>query len=357
MKNRKVVIIAECGVNHNGCFLRAKEMVDVACKAGADFVKFQVFKTDALVTEEAPMATYQENNLSTNESQHEMLKKYELSHKEFKDLFDYVKEKNIGFLATPFDSESLHFLDKLGVESIKISSGDLTNTPFLIELIRLNKNIILSTGMATTEEVFAALCALKWGLIHKEDHPQSTAEVLSLGDDKNFTLLNSRVTLLHCTSDYPASPSTLNLNAMKTLSSSYGLPVGYSDHSAGIHIPAAAVALDATVIEKHFTLDKLLPGPDHKASISPEELKEMVSNIRDIELSLGTGIKEPVEEERETAKIVRKGVYIKKPLNEGELITLDHLKILRPESAISPANLWDYLDNPAKKTYVTGDPL
>ncbi|HJN37484.1 MAG TPA: N-acetylneuraminate synthase [Gammaproteobacteria bacterium] len=354
----KVAIIAECGINHNGSLKRAKEMVDIAIDSGADFVKFQIFNTEALVRKEAPLAAYQKKSVNNSDSQFELLKRYELTEQDFKELYDYCVKKKISFLATPFDIGSLQFLNSLGVEYIKVSSGDLTNGPLLLEMARLNKNIILSTGMANLDDIFNALAILQYGYDNRDSkNPQLFDDIAWLSEQKNFSKLRDNVTILHCTSSYPAEPKSLNLRAIQTLQDKTNLTIGYSDHSVGIHIPVAAVSLGARIIEKHFTLSKNLPGPDHQASIEPSELKQMVSNIKDIELALGSGEKKIDASEIETSRIVRKGLYAKRKILKGELLQEGSIDILRPEAKSSPMLLWDKLGAVAEKDYEIGDPL
>lgn len=354
----KVAIIAECGINHNGSLAKAKKMIDIAVDSGADFVKFQIFNAEALVKKEAPLAAYQKKNTTHSNSQFDLLKKYELSIENFEEIFDYCSEQKISFLATPFDFGSLSFLNSLGVEHVKVSSGDLTNGPLLLEMARLKKKVILSTGMSNLNEVFDALSILRYGYENNESqYPQSFEDIASLSREKDFSILNDKVSVLHCTSNYPAEPKSLNLRAIQTLKTQTGLTIGYSDHSAGIHIPVAAVSLGAQIIEKHFTLNRDLPGPDHKASIEPSELKKMVSDIRETEIALGNGEKKIDASEKETAKIVRKGLYARRKISKGEVINGDSIDILRPESKSSPMYLWDRLGSVADKDYETGAPL
>ncbi|KEI06965.1 N-acetylneuraminate synthase [Clostridium botulinum C] len=309
--NYNCFIIAEAGVNHNGSIVLAKKLVDKAVEAGVDAVKFQTFKSEKLVTGYASMAKYQKDNIGIEDSQFNMLKKLELSYEEFTELKRYCDEKNIIFMSTPFDFESAKFLNSIGVEVFKISSGDLTNIPLLEYIAEFNKPIILSSGMATLGEVEDAIMAIR----SKE-----------LED----------IAVLHCTSNYPAKISSVNLKAMNTIKSAFNVIGGYSDHTKGISIPIAAVALGAEIIEKHFTLDKEMEGPDHKASLDPKELKEMVKEIRNVELSLGNGIKTFTENEIDTMKVARKSIVAKNFIKKGELITKDDLDYKRPGDGLSP---------------------
>jgi N-acetylneuraminate synthase len=357
-EKQKVTIIAECGVNHNGDLKLAKEMIDVACDAGADYVKFQTFKVDALVKRDAPMAAYQQNNLKVEKSQYEMLKNYELKENDFKHLYEYTLQKNEAkFLSTPFDVDALHFLRSLGLNIIKISSGDLTNGPLLLETAKAGLSIILSSGMSTLDEVRIALSILKWGYERGQEDPLSLRDILDYSSAKNFESIAEKVSLLHCLSEYPAPSQLMNLRAMTTLENEFSIPIGFSDHSLGTYIPVAATALGAKVIEKHFTLDQNLPGPDHKASLTPSELKRMVLEIRETESALGNGIKVPRGNEKDTAKIVRKSMYAKGLIKKGQIFTEDNMECLRPENQTSPFHFWDIKGNCASKDYQPGDPL
>ena len=310
-EDEPVFIIAEAGVNHNGDMELAKKLIDVAAEAKADAIKFQTFKAEHVVTKTAQKASYQIKNTRSNESQYEMIKKFELTEEEFKELYNYAKKKSIIFLSTPFDFESVDFLNELGIPAFKVSSGDLTNIPFLEYIAKKEKPIILSTGMGTIGEVEEAVNAIK-----------------EMG--------NENLILLHCVSNYPAKIESLNLRAIKTLKGTFKLPTGFSDHSLGIYAPIAAVALGAVVIEKHFTLDKKLPGPDHKASLDPDELKEMIKTIRLIEKALGNGIKKPTVEEEEIKKVVRRSIVAKVEIPKGTTITKDMITFKRPGVGLLP---------------------
>jgi len=304
-------IIAEAGVNHNGDIELAKKLIDVAKEAGADAVKFQTFKAENVVIKHTPKADYQVENTKSNESQYDMLKKLELSEDEFRELYRYAKNKGIMFLSTPFDFESVDFLEELGVPAFKISSTDLTNLPFLEYIAEKGKPIILSTGMGTLGEIEEAVSAIK-----------------NAG--------NENIILLHCITSYPAKIESLNLRVIKTLKEAFKLPVGFSDHSLGIYAPIAAVALGAVVIEKHFTLDKNLPGPDHKASLNPEELREMIRGIRLIEKALGDGIKRPTSEEMKIKKVARRSIVAKVNIPRGAIITKEMIAFKRPGIGLPP---------------------
>lgn len=317
-----IFIIAEAGVNHNGDINTAKKMVDKAAFAGVDAIKFQTFKTEKLVTGYADMAEYQKFNIGKVDSQFNMLKKLELSYENFIEIQQYCKHKKIMFLSTPFDFESADFLDSIGMEAFKISSGDLTNIPFLQHIAKFNKPIILSSGMATLSEIEEAINAIN-------------------------LLGNSEVAALHCTSNYPAELKNVNLNAMNTIKNAFQIVSGYSDHTEGITVPIAAAAIGANIIEKHFTIDKSMEGPDHKASLNPIELKEMVGAIRDVEMALGTGIKRYNPSEVDTMKAARKSIVASRHIKAGESIKLTDLDYKRPGTGLSPKL---YIDIVGKKT-------
>jgi len=306
-----ILIIAEAGVNHNGSLELAKKMVDVAAEAKCDYVKFQTFKAENVVTRSAPKAKYQIENTGNIESQYSMIKKLELNIEAHKSIVEYCKGKNIEFLSSPFDEESVDLLDEIGVSVFKIPSGEITNKPYIKQIASKNKPIILSTGMSTLKEIEEALI---W--IYEEG--------------------NKNVTLLHCTSNYPTLIEDVNLKAMNTLKEAFKLNVGYSDHTLGIEVSIAAAALGAQIIEKHFTLNKNLDGPDHKASLSPEELKQLVNSIRKIEIALGTGKKEVRPNEIPVRDIARKSIVAKGVIESGEIITFDRITYKRPGTGIEP---------------------
>ena len=314
---QKVLIIAEAGVNHNGDIETAKLLIDVAAKSGVDFVKFQTFKADKLVSTIAQKAEYQNNNIGGNaESQLQMLKKLELSEDNHLELVGYCAKKNVKFLSTGFDLESLDFLYSIGVRLFKIPSGEITNLPYLEKVALLADEIIMSTGMCDLSEIGEALMILQ-----------------SVANPK------TKITVLHCNTQYPTPFSDVNLLAMQTIKESFGVEIGYSDHTLGIEVPIAAVALGAKVIEKHFTLDRTLPGPDHAASLEPDELVEMVKAIRNIEEALGSSLKEPSASEKQNIKIARKSIHLERDVLKGELIKETDLIMLRPGDGISPMQL------------------
>lgn len=308
-----VYVIAEAGVNHNGSLELAKMMAFEAKKAGADCVKFQTFISENLVTKEAVKAAYQIENTDNNESQYNMLKSLELSFENFVELKDYCDEIDIDFMSTPFDMDSIEFLDSLDMNMWKIPSGEITNWPYLVRIAQTGKDIIMSTGMSSIEEVKDAVELLKENGCGK-------------------------LTILHCTTQYPAPYEECNLNAIDTLRKEFNVEVGYSDHTKGIVIPVAAVAKGALVIEKHFTLDRNMDGPDHKASIEPHELKKMVDMIRIVESSLGDGVKKASKSECANKNVVRKSIVAKCDIKEGEMLTETNITTKRPGTGINPMN-------------------
>ncbi len=310
-----VFVIAEAGVNHNGNIYLAKQLIDAASEAGADAVKFQTFQADKLVCKAAKKADYQMKTTNREETQYEMIKKLELTHQMHGELMEYCEKKKIMFLSSPFDIESIKFLAKLGVQIFKVPSGEITDLPYLREIAKLRKKVFISTGMSNLNEVKEAVSVLK-----------------NNGTDD--------ITLLQCNTQYPTLMSDVNLLAMVTMREETGLAVGYSDHTQGIEIPIAAVALGAKVIEKHFTLDKNMEGPDHKASLEPYELKQMVAGIRKTELALGNGIKQLSESEKANVEVARKSIVASMQIKKGELFTEANITTKRPGNGISPMQ-WD----------------
>ena len=321
-----VFIIAEIGVNHNGELNLAKKMILEAKKAGVDAVKFQSFKADKLVSKDAKKADYQIKNTEKDESQYNMIKKLELTEQDHIYLKKICDEENIKFLSSPFDIESAELLVSLGIDTVKIPSGEITNLPYLEAIGKIYKNIILSTGMSNLEEVKEAI------------------NILNKYGEKN-------ITVLHCNTEYPTPMEDVNLMAIKTMENELKLPIGYSDHTDGIEIAIGAVAIGATVIEKHFTLDKNMEGPDHKASLEPNELKQMVDSIRNIEKALGNGIKIPSNSEQKNIVIARKSIVAKCNISKGEKFTEDNLTIKRPGDGISPMKWYDVLGQVAKRDF------
>lgn len=322
----RTYIIAEAGVNHNGDFKLAKKMIFEAKKAGVDAVKFQTFVSKNLVSNYAPKAEYQKKNTNGLESQQDMLKKLELSFNDFTVLQEYAKELDIDFLSTPFDEESIEFLKTLQMPFWKIPSGEITNLPYLMKIEETKKPIILSTGMSTIDEI------------------EQTLNVF-----KEYS--RSNITLLHCNTEYPTPFKDVNLKAMNTLKDKFNVNVGYSDHTKGIEVPIAAVAMGAVIIEKHFTLDKNMEGPDHKASIEPNELVSMVNAIRNIEESLGDGEKCPSDSEIKNISIARKSIVAKKEIKRGDLFTIDNLTVKRPGDGLSPMEWFNILGETALRDF------
>ena len=343
MQPHKTFLIAEAGVNHNGSIKLAKKLIDAAVMAGADAVKFQSFVATSIVTASASKAEYQIINTGSNESQLEMLKKLELSHTHQRELHQYCQRSGIQFLSTPFDSASLNFLTiDLGLGTIKVGSGELTNAPFLFEVARLAKNIILSTGMSTLDEVADALGVIAFVMTDSKN-PSVSSFKSALASSEGRKAVASKVTLLHCTTEYPTVPSDVNLRAMLTLREKFDCQVGFSDHSVGIHLAVAAVAMGATVIEKHLTIDRDLPGPDHKASLEPNELKNLVDQVRDLENAFGDGLKRPTEVELKNKKIARRSLVALKAIKTGDVFTSENVSIKRPGTGRSPFEYWSLL--------------
>lgn len=326
----KTFIIAEAGVNHNGDIKIAKKLIDIATDAGADAVKFQTFKAERLVTKTASKAEYQTENIGTDESQFEMLKKLELSLPEHRELFAYCRDKGIVFMSTPFDEESADMLEDLGMEIFKIPSGEITNLPFLAHVARKKKRMIVSTGMSYLGEIETAVRAIE-----------------ECG--------NKDLVLLHCVSNYPANPADTNLRAMQILDKAFMVPVGYSDHTQGTEIAIAAVALGACVIEKHFTLDRSLLGPDHQASLEPKELAALVRGIRIVEKALGSGRKAPANNEVNTAAVIRKSLVAARDIPAGTILTKDMIAVKRPGTGIAPSFLSEIIGMKVRKLLKTDD--
>tara|TARA_R100000789_G_scaffold11804_1_gene15738 strand:+ start:1527 stop:2531 length:1005 start_codon:yes stop_codon:yes gene_type:complete len=314
----RTLVIAEAGVNHNGDIELAKKLIAVAAEAGADLVKFQTFVTASNISRSAPKAEYQKGSTDPEESQYEMVRKLELSKDDHLELIEECRKRKIGFFSTAFDAASIDMLDELNVgDYVKVPSGELTNLPYLRYLTRHGKRVLLSTGMADLGEIEAAI-----NVVEQAGTPRD------------------KITVLHCTTEYPTPMEDVNLRAMVNIGKAFGVSVGYSDHTPGIEVPIAAVALGATVIEKHFTLDRTLPGPDHRASLEPDELKAMVQGIRNIEKALGDGIKRPSPSELKNKPIARKSLVAARPIKAGEAFTEDNLMAKRPGTGISPMQ-WD----------------
>ncbi|TFW61119.1 N-acetylneuraminate synthase [Bradyrhizobium sp. MOS001] len=357
--HRKTLIIAEAGVNHNGDRARALALVEAAAKAGADVVKFQSFRADNLATAGAAKASYQQATTGNAQSQLDMLRALELSTDDEVQIAAACAASNITYMSTPFDADSAtHLVRRVGVSTLKVGSGDLTNAPLLLHLARFRLPIILSTGMGTLAEVEQALGVIAFGYLGDAAARPSPADFAKLLLDRaTWTELRVKVALLHCTTEYPADPRSINLRAMATLRDAFGLPVGFSDHSRGIHIAAAAVALGAAVIEKHLTLDRDLPGPDHRASIEPDEMTAMIAAIRDVEAALGDGRKVPAPEEIPNRAVARRSLVALRALRAGERFTEDNLGVKRPGNGVPPIDYWNYLGKTAQRDYAANEAI
>lgn len=357
MHTEHAYIIAEAGVNHNGRRDLALALIDAAADAGADAVKFQTFKAEKLASSSAPKAGYQKANTGTTESQVEMLKKLELPLEWHAELLAHARSKGIQFLSTAFDAGSLDFLTTLDLPLYKIPSGELTNGPLLWRFARTGKPLVVSTGMATLAEVEGALAIIAHGLMHATE-PSSLEEIWqNWSSPESRQVLEGHIRLLHCTSQYPTPPEEVNLRAMDTLAASFGLSVGYSDHTEGWLIPVAAVARGACVIEKHFTLDRTLPGPDHMASLEPGELTQMISNIRALELAMGSGRKIPQLGEWDTRRAVRQQVIAARDIPADAIITRADLATARCGHGIEANQLWSLIGTRAKRHFTAGEAL
>lgn len=350
-----VTVIAEAGVNHNGSLKRALDLVDAAAEAGADMVKFQTFKASKLVSERTPKAAYQLRNTGIPTSQLEMLRSLELSVSDHEALLERCRERSIRFLSTPFDSDSLSLLaEGFGLPTIKIGSGELTNGPLLLQAARTGRKLIVSTGMSTLEEVAEALAVLAFGY-RSEGKPTRTAFAAAMESEVARSALRANITLLHCTTEYPTPFDQVNLFAMKTLADAFCLPVGFSDHTEGTNAAMAAVALGACVIEKHFTLDRRLPGPDHKASIEPDELAAMVRGIREVTQALGDGMKRPRDVERANIAVARKVLVAARNVARGTVILPEDVSVLRSGTGRSPMDYWDLVGSLALRDFAQGE--
>jgi N,N'-diacetyllegionaminate synthase len=335
LNHNKIFIIAEAGVNHNGSLNTALKMVDAAVASGVDAVKFQKFKAEKIISASAPKAGYQAQTTGTNESQLKMLSKLELDEFAHKELYGFCKDKGVLFLSSPFDLDSIDLLDRLGMEIFKIPSGEITNLPYLRKLGALSKKLILSTGMTDLGEIEDALLVLMKAGTARE-----------------------AITLLHCNTEYPTPFEDVNLRAMVTIKAAFpGIQVGYSDHTPGIEVPIAAVALGARVIEKHFTLDRNMEGPDHRASLEPDELKAMVAGVRNIEKAMGNGIKTPSPSELKNKLISRKSIVAARDISKGEAFTKENLTVKRAGVGMSPMNWDDIIGSHATRDFVVDEPI
>ncbi len=350
-----ITIIAEIGVNHNGEEALAYKLIDAAVNAGVDAVKFQTYKSDKLVTKNAKKADYQRRD-NSQQSQFEMLENLELSFESFYRIKSYCDDLGVEFISTAFDNESLNFLvQDLNLNVLKISSSDITNAPLLLEYARTGANLILSTGMSSLGEVESALSVLAYGLINSNDKQSRESFYAAYCSHAAQTRLKEKVTLLHCTSDYPALYDDINLSAMRTLREAFGLKCGYSDHSIGSLVPVIASSLGACIIEKHFTLDKSLPGPDHAASIEPDEMKDMVDQIRAVSLILGDGIKSPRGPEIDNRSISRRSLVASSEINKNDMFSNENIILKRPGTGRSPMEYWDILGSISQKHYNEDD--
>jgi len=358
MKINRTFIIAEAGVNHNGSLNMAKKLIDAAVDAGADAVKFQTFKTEDMASYRSPTAEYQKIARSVGTSQHQLLKKLELDQYAHEALIEYCRLREIQFLSTAFDLGSLDMLTKVfKLPRIKVPSGEITNGPLLLHAARTSKPILLSTGMSTIREIENALGVIAFGYLKRKERPSAKAFRIAFSSQEGQAALRRKVTLLHCTSEYPAPANEINLRAMETMRTKFNLPVGFSDHSKGIYAAVAAVALGAIIIEKHFTLDKNLPGPDHRASLEPRELKEMILAIREVEISLGIFKKIPMPSELKNREIVRKSLVAGRPIKKNEHFSMENLRCKRPGYGLSPMSYWDIIGKSAKKNYKKDEPI
>jgi len=353
-----VYIIAEAGVNHNGNIDLAYKLIDLAVEAGADAVKFQTFVADSLVTKSAKKADYQIDLSDTEESQYSMLKRLELSQSQFSDLHKYCKEKEIDFLSTAFDQESLRFLyEDLKLPMLKIPSGELTNAPFVLEHAQTGCDLILSTGMADIEEIKMALSVIAYGFLGKTDKlmPSIASFKKAFESKEGQEVLARKVTILHCTTEYPTPLIDVNLLAINEMHKLLRLKVGYSDHTQGIVVPIAAVALGARIIEKHFTLDCSMDGPDHRASLDPHNLNEMIKAIRSTELALGSHEKIIADSELSNREIIRKSIVATQVINKGETLNETNIGIMRPGKGLSPYLYWQKIGSKAMTQFKVGD--
>ena len=352
-----VKVIAEAGVNHNGSLDLALELTEVAAKAGACAVKFQTFKAEQVATKAAEKASYQKQSTGNSGSQLDMLRSLELKKEWHKELSELAVKLGMEFMSTPFDEDSLRFLvDEVGVKTLKIPSGEITNAPLLLEFARSDCELILSTGMSSMAEVEEAVSLLGWAMAFPERQPSSRKEFQEAWRTPEiFDLLKSRLTVLHCTSQYPAPPEFVDLKAMQAMKERLQLPVGYSDHTQGQNIAVAAVATGASVIEKHFTLDCSMDGPDHQASLEPEPLAQMITAVREVDLAMGDGVKAMQACEKDTALVARRSLVARRALKAGDVIGCADLGVMRPGTGINPMNYWDVAGSSVKEDILEND--
>ena len=350
------LVIAEAGVNHNGDIKLAFQLIDAAKEAGADIVKFQTSNPETSVSRNAPRADYQVKSTGEKTSQLEMLKGLSLDKVAHESIYSYCRKKQIEFLSTPFFVEGVNLLvNQLGIKRLKISSGEIVNGPLLLKASQTGVPIILSTGMCILDEIKEALGVIAFGYTKLNEQPSLSAFSTAFQSDNGQMALRQKATLLHCTTEYPAPYEEMNLRAMDTLKNVFGLPVGFSDHSRGVEMAIAAVARGACVIEKHLTLDRNLPGPDHQASLEPGELKTMISAIRNVEKGLGDGEKMPTNSELENRQVVRKSLVAACPINKGDVFTTKNLAIKRPGNGMSPMEYWDLLGKISENSFLTDE--
>ena len=355
-----VTVIAEAGVNHDGDIGRALALVDAAAEAGADVVKFQTFRPAALASRHAPRAGYQVRNDTArqDDTQLAMLQRLALGDDDHFRLREHCRARGIEFLSSPFDADSARFLiEDMALPRLKLGSGELTNAPLLLQIARSGRPLILSTGMATPEEIRQALGVLAFGYLGQDTTPTEANFTAAFERMEGYLALKEKLTLLHCTSEYPAPFADVNLRAMDHLRDTFGLPVGFSDHTPGIAMPIAAAARGARVIEKHFTLDRGLPGPDHRASLEPAELRAMVEGIRQVEQALGDGKKRVADSERKNRAIARKSLVAAKPIRAGEVFSEDNLTAKRPGDGLAPLHYWALLGRPAVRDYAADEAI
>ena len=345
-------VIAEAGVNHNGDLDKAFALIDLAAECGADAVKFQTFRAERLATSRARTCSYQRTGAAHSESQQDMLRRLELDENAFRQLSRHCTDRGIEFMSTAFDPESLEFLVReTGLKRIKIPSGEMVNPILLCHAARSGLPMVLSTGLATLDEVEMALAVLAHGMVTPDGLPTRSEAFDAFRSDAGQAALAARVTVLHCVSDYPAPAADCNLRALRTMRDAFGIPVGFSDHSEGIAVSLAAVALGATVLEKHYTLDKSLPGPDHRASLDPGELRSLIDGIRIVRQSLGDGVKAPRPSEVENRTAIRGSLVAATPIAAGTPISLENVTVKRPGDGLEPMALLELLGRPARKNY------
>ena len=355
--NEHVYFIAEAGVNHNGSLDLAFDLVEVAARANADAVKFQTFKAERLVTARARLAKYQAHGSVEERGQLDMLRKLEFSQEAYRLLAARCQELGIAFMSTAFDVDSLALLDRLKMPAIKIASGDLTAAPLVLAAASLKRPLILSTGMCALTEIEEALGVIAFGLIGEQQVPSRRGFKAAYESAAGQAELAEKVTLLHCVTEYPAPISEINLRAMDSLRSKFGLRVGYSDHTTSLSVPVAAVARGAAVLEKHFTLDRSLAGPDHRASLEPDELVRLVREVREVEAALGTDRKQPTPSELVNRSVVRRSLVAAKAITRGEPYTISNLAVKRPGGGLAPIGYWEILGCLAERDYLADDPI